>query len=187
MSLAPSLVSVSGNVHRPSRTAALVAAVQSAVASRIGAEGLLLELAEIAHAVLPALTREALSADGEAIVRRIELADVLVFGSPIYRATYTGAAKHLFDMVDYRALRGLVVIPVATARQPGHALALEHQFRPLFGFFGAVTTPTAIFATEADFDGTTPIGAGVLQAIERAADEAARLLRAGLRVPPPLP
>lgn len=146
----------------------------------------MLELAAIAPLILTALMRDSLGAEGEAILRQIEQADVLVFGSPIYRASYTGAVKHLFDMVDYRVLRGLVVIPVATGRQPGHALALEHQFRPLFGFFGAVTTPTTIFATDADFDGTTPIGPGVLQAVERAADEAAQLLQAGLRAPAPI-
>ena len=63
--------------------------------------------------------------------------------------------KHLFDLLDGKALVGRPVLLSATARAKQHALMIEHQWRPLFGFFNALTLPFGIFATEEDF--VTPI------------------------------
>lgn len=39
----------------------------------------------------------------------------------------------------------------ATGGGDRHALIVEHQLRPLFGFFEAFALPTAVFASEKDF------------------------------------
>jgi FMN reductase len=44
---------------------------------------------------------------------------------------------------------------VATGGGERHALVVEHQLRPLFGFFQARTLPTAVYGASAEFDGTT--------------------------------
>ena len=49
-------------------------------------------------------------------------------------------------------LRGKVVGLLATGGSDHHYLILEHQLRPLFGFFGAYTPPRAIYAVSKDFD-----------------------------------
>ena len=41
----------------------------------------------------------------------------------------------------------------ATGGSDRHALIIEHQLRPLFGFFATHTVPTGIFAVDRDFDG----------------------------------
>ena len=40
---------------------------------------------------------------------------------------------------------------VATGASDRHALIIEHQFRPLFGFFQALTLPIGIYANDSDF------------------------------------
>ena len=42
----------------------------------------------------------------------------------------------------------------ATGGGPRHALVVEHALRPLFGFFAALTLPTAVYASDADFTAT---------------------------------
>jgi FMN reductase len=43
------------------------------------------------------------------------------------------------------------VLLVATGGSDRHALILEHQFRPLFGFFQALTLPIGVYANNSDF------------------------------------
>jgi FMN reductase len=43
------------------------------------------------------------------------------------------------------------VVLTATGGSDRHALLVEHQMRPLFGFFQALTLPLGIFANEGDF------------------------------------
>jgi FMN reductase len=169
---------VSGGVSTPSRTTAVV----TRVVERLSAEGLrssgLIEVAEAARHLFRGLSRAELDATGEAIVQRIEAADVLVVGSPVYKGSYTGAFKHLFDFVDYRALTGKVVVLTATGGSALHGLMLEHQLRPLFGFFGAVSAPTTVFATPDDFAADGAPTPGLEARIARAARDVVRLLPA---------
>lgn len=174
----PTILGLSGNVKRPSRTASLVDAVVSLSAERLGGNGRLIELVDAAPLLFKALRADQLDTEGRAIIEAVEAADVLVVGSPVYRASYTGALKHLFDLVDYRALTGKRVILVATGGTPLHGLMTEHQLRPLFGFFNALTLPTAIYATEADFTDYDISNSAVRGRIERAVSELAQVLPA---------
>lgn len=189
MTLAPNLVAISGNVRWPSRTAALVRNVQSELESRLDVTGQFFALADVAPDIMAALTRDQLTAAGRKLIDCVERADVLVIGSPIYRASYTGALKHLCDLLDYRALSGAVAVIAATGGTPLHGLATEHQFRPLLSFFGILAVPTTIYALETDFAGADLINPAIAARIERAADEAAALARSGLQraAPPTLP
>jgi hypothetical protein len=84
--------------------------------------------------------------------------------------------KHLFDLVRPNALVGKPVLLSATGGTPLHGLVTEHQLRPLFGFFNALTLPMAIFALEDDFQ-DYQIGKTELAArIKRAATEFAEVL-----------
>jgi FMN reductase len=172
-----SIIGVSGSVTRPSRTTALVQAVLDRIEARSGLETRLIELVDSAPHLFKALTRDKLAGEARALVEAVEQADLLVIGTPVYRASYTGALKHLFDLVSHEALLGKPVILAATGGSHLHGLVTEHQLRPLLSFFGALTVPTAIYATEADFDEYYSLtSTAVIDRIDRAADEIARLI-----------
>jgi FMN reductase len=114
-----------------------------------------IDLADSAPAIFRALRSDQLDEEGREIVSAVETADVLVVGSPVYRASYSGALKHLFDLVHFEALIGKPVILAATGGTALHGLMTDHQFRPLFGFFKALSLPTSIYALESDFSGYT--------------------------------
>lgn len=134
MSLAR-IVGISGSVTRPSRTTTVVEQVLAGLAGH--GDSRLIELVDEAPHVFSALTRAGLSGRAAEIVGAVETADLLVVGSPVYRASYSGALKHLFDLVDHRALQGKPVLLAATGGSALHGLMPEHQLRPLFGFFNA--------------------------------------------------
>ena len=170
------VLGISGSVKQPSRTARVVSDILASIERRVSVSVDTIDLAVAAPILFRALRADQLDEAGRRIIDAVEIADVLVVGSPVYRASYTGALKHLFDLVDFRALQGKRVVLAATGGTPLHGLMLEHQFRPLFGFFGAVTVPTTVYAVEADFTGYTLSNPVVEARIERAVAELIDLL-----------
>jgi len=57
----------------------------------------------------------------------------------------------VFDFVGQYALIDKPVVLAATGGSDRHSLILEHQFRPLFSFFQALTLPIGIYASDTDF------------------------------------
>ena len=85
---------------------------------------------------------------------------------------------------DQPELAGKPVALTATGGGLRHALMVEHALRPLFGFFAALTVPTGVYASEADF---TTSGDGIGHIVTdvgiraRLAGAAGRLRAAGSR------
>ncbi|MBB5577885.1 FMN reductase [Rhizobium paranaense] len=145
---------------------------------RVGGHVQSIELVDAAPVLFRALRADQLDAEGKAIIAAVEGSDIIIVGSPVYRASYSGALKHLFDLVDYRALAGKRIVLVATGGTPLHGLMLEHQLRPLFGFFNALTVPTAIYALEADFTDYELTNPAVFERVDRAVEEVAAITQA---------
>jgi FMN reductase len=145
------VVAVSGSPTQPSRTTALVVEVAERLARGVEGEVTLVELAPLLGELGQGVFRPQIGAAAQAALDTVEAADVLVVGSPAYRATYTGLFKLFFDHVGQYALVDKPVILTATGGSDRHALLVEHQMRPLFGFFQAHTLPLGIYAGEADF------------------------------------
>lgn len=107
----------------------------------------------------------------------MEEADVLVVGSPVYKGSYSGLFKHVFDLVGPDSLLGKPVLLCASGGGYRHALVVEHQLRPLFGFFGALTVPIAVYASERDFLDGRLVDAAVLDRIDLAVNGLERILQ----------
>jgi FMN reductase len=157
----PRIIGIAGSVRRPSKTGSLVEAIGSEVSRRTPVEFIMHDLVDIGAGLGGALTRVQLSVDAARVLRDIETADALIVGTPIYKGSYTGLFKHLFDLVEPDTLKDVPVVLTATGGGLRHALVVEHSLRPLFGFFEALTIPTAVYASESNFiDGTlvdTPV------------------------------
>jgi FMN reductase len=151
MSYTLNVVAVSGSLHTPSKTTVLVQEIIDALALELPIDVHLIELSRVGREFAGALDRSELSAEAEAELRRIENADLLIVASPVYRASFTGLFKHVFDFVEQYALIDKPVLLAATGGSDRHALILEHQFRPLFSFFQALTLPLGVYAKSSEF------------------------------------
>lgn len=147
------VVAVSGSVQRLSRTLVLVEQLLAALAEVLPIDVHLITLEELAPAIGGTSYRDQLPGRVQAELAAIESADVLVVGSPVYRGSYTGLFKHLFDLVHHEALIDVPVLLAATGGSDRHALVIDHQLRPLFSFFQARTLPLGVYASEQDFSG----------------------------------
>ena len=145
------VVAVSGTLSTPSKTDALVDAILDELALVMPIERHVIRVSELGPLFAGALTRDQLDARVEGELRAIEGADLLIAASPVYRASFTGLFKHLFDFVEQYALVDVPVLLAATGGSERHALILEHSLRPLFGFFQALTLPLGVYAHASDF------------------------------------
>jgi FMN reductase len=165
------IVGIAGNLRRPSKTRALVDLVTTKAAASLGASASTHDLTDLKPALATAQTLNDLDGLPRAIVASIVSADALVVGSPVYKGSYTGLFKHLFDLIDPAALAGKPVLLTATGGGDKHGLVIEHQLRPLFGFFEAFTLPTGVYASGADFSDGIPASPALLSRIDRAVSQ----------------
>jgi FMN reductase len=176
------VLGLSGNITRPSKTRTFVDHIARQVAEGLGAASDTFDIQDLGPSLGQARRLSDLAPEARAIVDRLARATLVVVGSPTFKGSYTGLFKHFFDLIEPSALRGKPVILAATGGGERHSLIVEHQLRPLFGFFEALTMPTAIYASDKDFaDGvlvSEPIRARARQAVA----EACRLVGGGDRV-----
>jgi FMN reductase len=94
--------------------------------------------------------------------------------------------KHLFDLVGPEALVGTPVLLAANGGSDRHALVVDHQLRPLFAFFRALTVPSAVYAAESDFEGYTLRSTALEARIDEAVAQASGLLTRRVEAQPAL-
>lgn len=170
-----SIVGISGNVARPSRTRTLVDALLAEAWARGLGDTRSFDIVDAGPEIGASLSREGASERVDRILSAIETADLLVAASPVYKASYTGLFKHLFDLLDPKALEGRHVLLAATGGSDRHALVIEHQLRPLFSFFGAHILPVSIYAVNGDFESSEELAPSIAPRIARAVDQIAGL------------
>jgi FMN reductase len=142
--------------------------------TRLAAGGAATEFVDLA--TLPA---EPLLGRGQApaltaAIAQATRARILVAGTPVYRATYSGLLKVFFDLLPQDSLIGKIGVPIVTGHDRGHSLAVDHGLRPLFASLGATVVASGVYGTSAQFqDGKA--APELLAAVDRAVAEALAL------------
>jgi FMN reductase len=175
------VVAVSGSLHAPSKTTALVHEIvrvlERTLDGAVEVRTRFVELSVSGPAFAGALRRDQLSLEAEEELRAIEAADLLIVASPVYRASFTGLFKHLFDFVGQYSLIDKPVLLAATGGSDRHALIIEHQFRPLVSFFQALTLPIGVYAKDADFTDYVVTNPALDERIEQAINRGLPIIR----------
>lgn len=171
------IVGFSGNISRPSSTKRFVESVTEALAKQAGLKHEVFDIEDLGTSLTAARSVADLDPAARRVIRTIVNAEALVIGSPTYKGSYTGLFKHVIDLLDPSDLRGKPIVLTATGGGDRHSLVVEHQLRPLFAFFEAFVTPTAIYASGRDFTDGAPSPA-ILNRVNQALGEASLLLSA---------
>ena len=174
--MAKQIVGVAGSLSGVSKTHVLVETVLDRVQRATGAVGRIIPLHTLAPQLGAATSREDMAPELKAALRAVENADLLVVGSPVYKGSYTGLFKYFFDYVDFTALQGKPVALTATGGGDRHALVVEHQLRPLFGFFSAHALPTGFYASDRDFNDGFAFSAAQSARLDQLVNEAIAVL-----------
>ena len=162
-----SAVGISGSPSSTSKSRQLVEYALARLAAR-GATTQLLDLATLpAEPLLGRGVSPLVTAALEAATR----ARIIVAGTPVYRATYSGLLKVFFDLLPQDSLVGKVGVPIVTGHGSAHSLAVDHGLRPLFASLGAMVVAGGVYATSGQFQDGKPT-AELLQGVDRAVREA---------------
>jgi FMN reductase len=162
-----------GTGWRPSKPRLLVETIAAGLQHQHGLEVEIVDLLDFGPG-LASFTRDGLDDRARELVERIEAAEGLVIGCPVFQGAYPGLFKHVFDLIGPQALKHRPVLLSAAGGGLRHSLVIEHQLRPLFGFFEAITMPTAVYAGAVDFgeDGlAAPVRARIADATQQFATQ----------------
>jgi FMN reductase len=145
------LLVVLGSVTPPGRLHRAVSAAIEAAPPEI--EATLLDLAELRIDFVGA-------GDGddqaELAIEAVENADAVLFATPVYRGSMTGALKNLLDALPVAALERKPVGLLAMGASDHHFLGADRHLRDVLSFFGALVAPVSVYLTSADFEAGEP-------------------------------
>lgn len=96
----------------------------------------------------------------------------VVVSTPIYKASYTAALKGFLDILPQSALRGKVVLPLATGGTLAHLLAIDYALKPVLSVLGATEIHQGVYSTDEQVR-VTPDGALTMHDELRARHDAA--------------
>jgi FMN reductase len=170
------LVAFCGSASRPSKTRGLIGTIIERIEPRLAVEAAIYDLRDFEEAGF-SYQRAALPDSAQRMLDAIEGADILIVGSPVLKGSYSGLFKHVFDLVDPDKLLDKPVLVCACGGGYRHALVVEHQLRPLFAFFGALTVPVSVYACEKDYADGTIVDPALLDRIDLAVKSLVRIVR----------
>ena len=107
--------------------------------------------------------------DTKKIIDKIVDADALILGTPVYRGSYTGIMKNVFDVIPNDALVGKPVGIVVTGSTQHHYLTIEHEIKPLLGFFHAHALPGGVYLTPDHYSDSVLVDEGALERLKQLA------------------
>jgi len=107
--------------------------------------------------------------DSKLVIDKIVEADAVLIGTPMYRGTYTGLLKNVFDLIPNDALLGKPVGLIATGGSDHHYLAIEHELKPIMGFFLAHVLPGGVYANNEHYSDGDLVGEDILERLEQLA------------------
>jgi FMN reductase len=88
------------------------------------------------------------------LVDEVSSADLVVFASPTYKATYTGLLKLFLDRVPTGALAGVTAVPLMLGGDWRHSLAPDLLLKPVLVELGATCPTSGLFLIEREYQGS---------------------------------
>jgi FMN reductase len=163
------VLGLAGSITAPSRSGALVARTLE-ILGEAGWPGELIQLTDLPADALLGRRKD------PSLDRALGLASraaILVLGTPIYRASYTGQLKAFFDLLPRDALAGSVTGLIASGAVADHALAIDHGLRPLVASLAGLSAARAVYVTDADLESfpSGPLPATVDERLRALAEE----------------
>ena len=140
-----SVLIISGSPSSTSRTERLA----RSVAVRIALRDVQASLLDVRN--LPAEDLLHARFDAPSIVEataRVAAADGIVVATPVYKAAYSGLLKTFLDVLPQFALRGKVVLPLATGGTIAHVLAIDYALRPVLSSLDPLHVVNGLFVLD---------------------------------------
>ncbi len=142
------MIGMCGNPRAGSRTLHVVDAAARAIAAAVhGRQLTSIDLVELGGDLLHPGAAGVANA-----LEQVMRADILVVGSPVYKASYTGVLKAFCDHISAGQLSGKLAVPLMVGGSLQHFLALEVHLRPLLVELGATCPTPGLYVVETELE-----------------------------------
>lgn len=91
---------------------------------------------------------EQYSEETQRVLKKVEVADAYLFGTPMYRGTMTGALKNLIDLIPNDYVKGKAAGLIATGGSTHHYLGVDLGLRTAMAFFQMHTLPGVLYQSK---------------------------------------
>lgn len=147
---------VAAGLSDPSSTSLLGKQLADATADALSQRGYRpemhqFELREVATDIADSLVTSSRSKRLSEMINEVEQADGIIAVSPVFKASYSGLFKSIWDLVDNDALTGVPIQLGATGGSPRHSLVIDTAMRPLFSYLRMRVMPTGVYAATEDW------------------------------------
>lgn len=153
------LLGIVGSLSTPSKTRQAVEIALQAATDEFGIETNVLHLAEYDLEPADGRKLEEYTGDTARALQQIIESKAFLIGTPVYRGSYSGILKNLFDLIprgkwqskeapfENRPL-GLI----ATGATDHHYLSVAHELGPIAAFFGAYPVGSGVYINNQQFE-----------------------------------
>jgi FMN reductase len=160
--VAMKILGLSGSPANPSKTVvALELALKAAGACGSDVETELVNIRDYDVQFCDGRDPSKYEGDTRLLIDKIIQCDGILIGTPMYRGTYTGILKNMFDLIPNDALHGKPAGLVATGGSDHHFLAIEHELKPILGFFFAHAIPGGVYVNNSHYSSQSLTDEGV--------------------------
>jgi FMN reductase len=153
------LLGIVGSVSNPSNTRIAVEVALKAAEGEFGISTKLLHLAEYNIDVADGRKLKDYTGDTAEALELIINSKAFIIGTPVYRGSYSGVLKNLFDLIprgmwqsDKAPLENKAVGLIATGATYHHYLSISHELSPILNFFGSHVVGSGVYAESSHFD-----------------------------------
>lgn len=167
------LLGIVGSLSNPSKTRTAVEVALGAAENEFEIETAVLHLAEFDIDPADGRKLDEYSGDTADALNLIIESDAFLIGTPVYRGSYSGALKNLFDLIP----RGKWQSPeapledrplglIATGATDHHFLSVAQELGPIAAFFGSHQIGSGVYVNSSQFSGGQIIDEEVISRLE---------------------
>jgi FMN reductase len=152
------LLGIVGSISSPSNTRAAVEVALEAAEAEFGVSTRVLHLADYKIDTADGRKLEQYSGDTADALDQIINSKAYIIGTPVYRGSYSGLLKNLFDLIprgkwqsDKAPLENRAVGLIATGATAHHYLSIAQELGPVLNFFGSHLVGSGVYAESSHF------------------------------------
>ncbi len=153
------LLGIVGSVSTPSKTRAAIEISLQAAEEEFDVNTEILHLSEYDLNTADGRKLDEYTGDTADALDLIINSSAFLIGTPVYRGSYSGALKNLFDLIprgqwqsDEAPLEDRPVGLIATGATDHHYLSISHELEPIASFFGSHQVGSGVYVNSSQFN-----------------------------------
>lgn len=167
------LLGIVGSPAHPSKTRTAVETALQAAADEYDLETDILHLAEYDLDIADGRKVGEFSGDTARAQELVINSDAFLIGTPVYRGSYSGALKNLFDLIPRgkwqspeAPLENRPVGLIATGATDHHFLSIAQELGPIIAFFGSYQVGSGVYVDASQFEENKIVDEKIIERLE---------------------